>query len=137
MLILVSSCQGSNSDIDIQQLVSSKGEKLYIVSRTWGVTGDYQLTSITKDKKKFSKGKDTINTVKGLNPFEYRFNNDTLTLYFRNGISYQVQERFESIMINYQVMNHDYYQNRDNSYHNVPDLQPVTVPDMPKPPSND
>lgn len=136
-LLLFSSCSSNSytDDINCRELVSSKGEKIYVLSTNWGITGDYQLSSITKNKNKYTNNRDILGSVSGLNPFEYRFENDTLTLYFRNEVSYRVLDSFKTITIQYKTMDANYYDKRDTSFHSVPVLKPQTDLSMPVPPS--
>jgi hypothetical protein len=136
--LLFSSCISNPYQNDLTEtveLVSSKGEKIYICSTIWGVTGDYQLSTVTKNKDKFNDIRDTTGSVKGLNPFEYKFKNDTLTLYFRSEISYHIAESFYTVIIQYKIMDADYYKGRDTSFHSVPDLEPHATSNIPKPPA--
>ena len=132
-LLLVCSCTSFEDDINYSEIISSKGEEIYILSVNWGVTGDYQLSAVTKNKHLFDYARDTMMSVNGINPFEFRFRNDTLTLFFRNSITYKVKEDFETIIVQYKIMNQDYYEMKDTSFHSVPDFKPKTVSDMPTP----
>jgi hypothetical protein len=136
ILLLSFSCESNtfNDNIETIHLKSSKGENVYILSTIWGVTGDYQLTTITSDKNKFNNGRDTVGSVYGLNPFEYKFRNDTLTLYFKNKTTYHVDERFKTVTMQYKIMDKEYYKTRDTSFHTVPDIKPQRDPSSPKPP---
>jgi len=135
VFIVFNSCAiTSNDEIVSTELISSKGERVYIISNNWGVTGDHQISTVTKNKDKLrDEILDTAGCIRGLNPFEYRFSNDTLTLYFRNKVRYHIKEQFETITIQYKIMGADYYRNRDTSFHSVPESEVQTASGMPKP----
>lgn len=46
-----------------KRLISSKGEKIFVNSINWGVTGDYQLSLISKDSLRLNNRNDTIGSV--------------------------------------------------------------------------
>ena len=118
------------------ELTTTKGEKIYINSLNWGVTDDYQMTIISSNKKRIMVRKDTMDVVKGLEPFIYRFENDSLELFFKEEITYRVKDTFSTIKIVYKVLeNTDYYRVRssDNNYHSVPARNDNNAPsDLPK-----
>lgn len=65
-----------------QELSSSKGTKIYLKSKNWGLTFDHQLSVISNN----SSQKWEVDSLKdyvfpGLQPFLYEFKNDTLFLY--------------------------------------------------------
>ena len=122
-------------------LISSKGEKIFVNSINWGVTDDYQLSVISKDSLRLKDRNDTIGTVQGLNPFIYEFNNDTLTLYFYNRISYKLNDKLNTITVLYKVVNDTEYliltekSYESDEYISVPISEKQTYPsDMPKAP---
>lgn len=86
------------------ELISSKGEKIYVSAMVWGVTADHQRSSITANRYKLTDGKDTANTIEGLEPFQYSFSNDTLILAFRKSIDYAVTEKFKTIKVVYRLL---------------------------------
>lgn len=92
-----------------KELVSSQGEKIYVNSLNWGVTDDYQRSCISAQKDKLTSREDTSNSIKGLDPFLYSFNQDTLTLYFSSDINYQVQQKFNSIHVQYEIPTRNQY----------------------------
>ena len=94
-----------------KRLMSSKGEKIYVNSINWGVTGDYQLSLISKDSLRLKNRNDTIGSVSGLNPFKYQFQNDTLTLYFYKHISYRLTDDLNTIKVVYKVVSDSVYTN--------------------------
>ena len=94
-----------------KRLISSKGEKIYVNSINWGVTGDYQLSLISKDSLRLNNRNDTIGSVPGLNPFIYQFKNDTLTLYFYKHISYRLTDDLNTIKVVYKVVSASEYTN--------------------------
>lgn len=100
-LISLSSCVDLKDTFRSRELISSKGEKLYINTLNWGMTGDKQYTVITKDRSRLKERKDTIGGIDGLSPFVYRFANDTLTIYYKRGFEVYVNEVFESIHLHY------------------------------------
>ena len=102
LTVLFNSC--FNTFIDSQrckELVSSKGEKVYIKSINWGVTGDKQATIITSDIERMKTRTDTAGAVHILEPFLYRFKNDTLTLVFKVKKNYEIKEKFKTIKVKY------------------------------------
>lgn len=104
-IILLNSCFPIlNDSIKCKEIVSSKGEKVYIKSINWGVTGDYQATIITSDIERLKTRKDTIGTVHILDPFLYRFKNDTLTLVFSEEKTYEIKEKFKTIKVKYIIV---------------------------------
>jgi hypothetical protein len=58
-----------NGSFHSNVLISSKGEKIFVNSINWGVTGDYQLSVISKDSLRLKDRNDTIGTIKGIKPF--------------------------------------------------------------------
>lgn len=107
---LISCCTLQMEDtFNSRELISSKGERIYINSINWGVTDDHQLTLISKDKEKIRNRRDTNSAVKGLEPFIYTFKNDTLTLFFNKKITYNVDEHFNTIVIIYSALSPEYY----------------------------
>lgn len=109
-------------------LRSSKGEYLYINSVNYGMTSDHQMIIITKDRDRLKFENDTANIVFGLDPFLYTFDNDTLTLYFNQSISYKVKDNFSSIKVDYKIVSNSDFMNLiqvaifDRKLFRVPDL---------------
>lgn len=101
VILLYTSCVVNKDDFRSLSLVSSKGEKLYINTLNWGVSGDSQLTSITHDPNTLLEGRDTTNTVSGLQPFMYNFSNDTLSICYNGEVDYRTTDDFKSITILY------------------------------------
>ncbi len=138
--LLFVSCSSQFQDtFNSKVLKSSKGEKIYINSRNWGLTGDYQITAITSNKGKLKTRNDTIDIVKGLDPFIYNFKNDTLNLFFKNKISYELKETFRTINIKFIVLsNEEFYKARLKSdNHSVPENVEIDYPsDFPKAPTD-
>jgi hypothetical protein len=119
-IIFISACTGPDFDPGFisKELVSSKGEKIYINTYNWGVTGDHQWSIITHDKNRLKEGKiDSAGAVKGCAPFLYFFNNDTLTLY---GSNYKPIEEFYTITIMYATMPNPW--NDISQLHRVPEF---------------
>lgn len=142
-LLSIISCSNElgSQQLNQSEIVSSKGEKIYISTINLGVTGDKQFTVITNKKIKDLKDFDKTNSLKGLDPFIYSFSNDTLNLYFRNSVRYKVPFNPESIKIDYfELNNADYVELykktfEDKLYHSVPKQnRSVSYPNMPKPP---
>lgn len=125
-LALLGSC---NSNVEgtsnHEELVSSNGGKIYINSLNWGVTGDSQITSIT-DRSESIKSTDTIESIKGLEPFIYKFENDTLNLYFKDSVTYKVNKEFNYIRISYHKLNAKKYNEiyekamQNDEFHTIP-----------------
>ncbi len=66
------------------ELVSGNNNKLYIKSKSWGVTGDHQITVIsTEDEREFEIDSTRQIIFNGLEPFLYKVSNDTLFLTLR------------------------------------------------------
>jgi len=111
MFFLLVFCLGCENpltdDYKCKTLTSSKGEKIYVKSINWGVTGDYQRSIITKSTKKLTVRTDTIGSIEGYEPFIYHFKNDTLTLFFYDYVTYRIKEKFKTISVNYLVLNDD------------------------------
>lgn len=146
-LLLFSLCMAScKSDLGNQQLnqseiISSKGERIYISTINLGITGDKQFTIITNRKIRNVDDFDKTNSLKGLDPFIYSFSNDTLNLYFRNSIRYNVPFKTESIIVDYFELNNADYTKlykktfENELYHSVPNHNGSDgYPDMPMPP---
>lgn len=122
-------------------IVSNRGEHIYISTINSGVTSDKQFTIISEDKILNGDDFDKTKSIKGLDPFIYSFSNDQLNLYFRNDIRYQVPFKPKSIKVQYFVLdNRDYVElykkTFDNKqYHSVPNNSGKNgYPNMPKPP---
>lgn len=141
-IIFIVGCSSSVSDtFNSKELTSSKGEKIYINSLNWGMTDDNQMTIITSDSKRLNERSDTVNVVYGLEPFVYRFENDTLKLFFMEGVQYTVKEKFETIGLQYISLDREEFKkikkrSYDNDgYYSVPMRKKANYPsDMPKPP---
>ena len=137
-------CKTPLSDsFNSRELISSKGEKIYINSLNWGVTDDHQIACISKNPDRIKNREDTVGTAKGLDPFIYLFRSDSLKLFFRNEIFYRVNEHFNTINISYIVLTAENYNEvmqkvgKDPGYCSVPMNAEIVLPsDMPKPPSN-
>lgn len=140
--IFVTSCLPRTDTFNSEMLSSSKGEKIYINSLNWGVTNDHQMSVITKTPKRLKERSDTINVAYGLDPFIYRFENDTLKLFFEDSITCSVKEKFKTIIIESLVMDSKGFDKirmkaySNDGYYSVPKtVQPNYPSDMPKPPS--
>ncbi|WP_316820380.1 hypothetical protein [Pedobacter gandavensis] len=67
-------------------LILSQNNKstIYIKTKNWGVTDDYQLTVVsTSPEKEFEPDSTKEMIFKGLEPFLYKSNKDTLCLFVR------------------------------------------------------
>lgn len=130
----------NNSYYSSIKLISNSGEVLYINSVNWGVTGDSQITSISTKKKKLDPAIDTLNIVKGLEPFLFSFENDSLKLYFNGTIDYYVDEELETIKIVYYKLTNPQYMGliRKNGYRSVPEYEYPSkrIDGMPLPPEH-
>ena len=103
--VLFSSCFNTFVDsVRCKEIVSSKGEKVYIKSINWGVTDDKQATIITSDIERMKTRTDTTGAVHILDPFLYRFKNDTLTLVFSEVKTYEIKEKFKTIKVKYIIV---------------------------------
>lgn len=109
--LLIIGCEGVEDTYRRKELISSKGEKLYINTLNWGVTDDYQFTIVTKDMNKLKSRSDTLDAIKGLEPFIYKFSGDTLFLYASKEIKIAVQDSFQTIKIICDQVDHSNYMN--------------------------
>ena len=128
-----------NSEI----LTSSRGEKIYINTLNWGLTGDDQMSIVSSGKNRLKQRADSLGVILGLEPFVYTFKNDSLTLYFDREITYRTKEHFRTVKIKYVCLDQKNYKKirtkaYDNiEYHSVPITERDNYPsDMPKPASN-
>ncbi len=114
------SCSSTKKDtFNSIELTSSKGENIYINSLNWGVTDDNQITIISTNRERVKERTDTIDVVKGLEPFFYSFKNDSLKLFFNNEVSYALKENFKTIKVNYIVLSAEKYNKiRPKAYNN-------------------
>lgn len=141
-VLFVSCSPVFEDDFESIELISSKGEKLYINTISWGVTGDYQATVISHEKNKLKKrAKDSSEVTFRYSPFIYSFNNDSLNLYFNEEITYKVKEHFNTITISYIALDRITFEKltdrarRNDNYYLVPKYEEKTYPsDMPRPP---
>lgn len=63
-------------------LSQNKKSTIYIKTKNWGVTGDHQLTVVsTSPEKEFEPDSTKEMIFKGLEPFLYKSNKDTLFLF--------------------------------------------------------
>ncbi|GEP52738.1 hypothetical protein FNO01nite_34100 [Flavobacterium noncentrifugens] len=140
-LALLGSCN-SNAEgtLNHEELISLNGERIYINSLNWGVTDDSQITLIT-DRSENIKSTDTIESIKGLEPFIYKFEKDTLNLYFKDSVTYKVNKEFNYIRIAYHKLNAKKYNEiykkamQNDEFHAIPKRVKTDYPaDMPKGP---
>ncbi|WP_115171619.1 hypothetical protein [Sphingobacterium spiritivorum] len=110
-IILIVGCDKYGDTFKSKELVSSKGEKLYINTLNWGVTDDKQYTIITKDAGRLKNRSDTVNAINGLSPFLYRFRGDTLSVFYLKWRDISIKESFKSIKINYNPLENREYIN--------------------------
>ena len=103
-LLLLSCISNVHDTFNSIVLESSKGEKLYINSLNWGATDDTQITTITSDKEKLRKRTDTIDIVRGVEPFIYSFRDDTLELFFENEVTHFFNENLKTIHLHYTTL---------------------------------
>jgi hypothetical protein len=101
LVLFFSSCVGVEDTHKSKELVSSTGEKIYINTLNWGITDDNQYTVISKDVNRLRARSDTLNAVKGFSPFVYRFNRDTLSIYYLAWKDIKVSDSLQSIKIAY------------------------------------
>jgi hypothetical protein len=125
-LFSIASCSGESDDSQVSKLITSKGEALFVKSFNWGITGDKQISTISDNADPLDFGeKNEPYVVKGLDPFIYRFEHDTLVIYSRTVIN-PFSVHCPSIFIQYKLVdNPEYmglYQLMGNSaYHVVPE----------------
>jgi len=143
ILLTLFSCSSTTKDtFNSIELVSSKGEKIYINSLNWGVTDDNQITVISTNKERVKERTDTIDVVKGLEPFFYSFKNDSLKLFFSNEATYKLKEDFKTINVSYIVLSAEKYNKirpkayNNDGYFSIPRREKIIYPsDMPKAPT--
>lgn len=128
VMLLLNSCIETSDTFNSIKLTSSKGEKIYINTLNWGVNDDYQYTVVSKDSNKLKERKDTIEGIRGLDPFIYKFSNDTLTIVCRTEKTPKIVDEFNSIHIkNITVENKRYIEiltmanTGKEGYHQVPE----------------
>ncbi len=140
-IMAITGCSSSgNGTFNTEELVSSKQEKIYINTLNWCVTDNNQIFSVSSDRNKLLKKGDTLNAVKGLEPFIYTFKKDTLNLYFDGQVNYSITEKFKTFIAldkkEFAKDREKVYKNEDG-YCTVPKSKKKDYPsDMPKPPSN-
>lgn len=143
IFLMFLSCSSTVKDtFNSIELISSKGEYIYINSLNWGVTDDYQITAISSNKKRVKDRTDTIDVAKGLEPFFYSFKNDSLKLYFNNEVSYKLKDHFRTISVSYIALSAKEYRSVrqkayiNDGYYSIPKREKIDYPsDMPKSPS--
>ena len=124
LIFLISS---SYEDHNVYQLYSFKShdgsEQIYIKSKNWGLTLDHQLTSISMNSNKKEIGIDSLSEYifKGLDPFLYKFENDTLFIYNTNKIRVPPDLKLSKISIFQIIIKNTQYTElfkkaNDNSY---------------------
>jgi hypothetical protein len=127
---MLNGCVEIHDTFRSKNLVSSKGENIYINTLNWGMTDDYQYTILSKDDDMLKERKDTIGGIRGLTPFIYKFSGDTLSIYFQNGNKIDIKEEFDTIELNYYPLeNRDFMEllykagTGKGGYHLVPDTE--------------
>ena len=143
IFLMFLSCSSTIKDtFNSVELISSKGEKIYINSLNWGITDDNQITAISSNKERVKDRADTLDVAKGLEPFFYSFKNDSLKLFFNNEVTYKLKEHFKTINVSYIALRtKDYNKIRQKAYSNdgyysIPRREKTVYPsDMPNPPS--
>lgn len=142
-LLLYTSCASpTNEGFRSKELISSRGEHLYINSINYGMTSDHQMTVITKDKELLKFEIDTIGVVFGLDPFLYSFNHDTLTLFFNQSNNYKIKDTFSTIKIDYKIVSNSKFMDlmkaaiAEKKLYRVPDLEENATHYIPKPPTD-
>jgi len=137
LLSFLTSCSTDYGDYRCAKLVSSKKETLYVKTYNWGVNGDSQLSTLAGNDTPIGfedKGKPMI--VEGLEPFIYRFAQDTLTLYSRSPLP-AFPLHCSSIAVRYEVVDNARYMDlhlllRHKPYYSVPESQPGDAYYQPK-----
>lgn len=76
-------CKKSQSKTEVFELISVDNKsKLYIKRKVWGVTSDYQVTVISNSHSEIVELDSTVDYIyKGLEPFVYKMQSDTLIIY--------------------------------------------------------
>lgn len=107
-------------------LESSKNEKLYVNTLNWGVTDDHQISAISLDADKLRDRSDTLGSIEGLDPFIYRFKDDTLTLYFDGEANYHLSDEIKTIYVNYRALDKAQYNTTYlKAMHNIEEYRTV------------
>lgn len=129
-LVLLTSCgkdgDGANGDYHGVALVSSKGDTVFVKSYNWGLTGDSQISTVADNDRPIGwDDQSQPGIVKGLDPFQYHFTHDTLTLYAHSPLP-AFAIRCSSIVVQYQLVDNSrympFYEPLVNStYHRVPE----------------
>ncbi|NVO33117.1 hypothetical protein [Hymenobacter lapidiphilus] len=129
-VILLTSCgedgDGANGVYSSAALVSSKGDTVFVKSYNWGITSDSQISIVADNNRPIGwDDQGQPGMVKGLDPFQYRFAHDTLTLYTRSPLP-PFAIRCPSIVVQYQLVDNSrympFYEPLGNStYHRVPE----------------
>lgn len=144
LMVLTGCSWDRNGTFNSEELVSGQQEKIYINTLNWGITDDQQISAVSGNRNRLLEKADTLNTVKGLEPFIYTFKKDTLNLYFDGQVNYHMKEKFKTIQVNLISLDKkEYAKNREKAYKNddgyctVPKQKKTEYPsDMPKPPGN-
>lgn len=128
LVLSLNSCVDTHNTFRSKELVSSKGEKIYINTLNWGVTDDNQYTVVSVDRNRLKERKDTIDGVYGLIPFIYKFNNDTLAVFFQKEKKIDFRQGFNTVEVKYfPLENRDYIEllssgkKGEGGYHLVPE----------------
>lgn len=124
----LNSCIDTHDTFRSKELISSKGEKIYINTLNWGVTDDNQYTVVSVDRNRLKERKDTIDGVYGLTPFIYKFSNDTLAVFFQKEKKIDFRQEFNTVEVKYfPLENRDYIEllssakKGEGGYHLVPE----------------
>lgn len=108
-IVLLKSCVDVQDTFRSTELISSQGEKIYINTLSWGMTDDNQYTILSKNRDRLKHRQDTIDGVKGLTPFVYKFSHDTLYIFLQKGKTIDVKEELQSIQLNFTVLENREY----------------------------
>lgn len=142
-ILFYTSCSNPvNDGFRSKELISSRGEHLYINSLNYGMTSDQQMTVITKDKELLKFEIDTTCVVFGLDPFLYSFNHDTLTLFFNQSSNYKIKDTFSTIKIDYKIVSNSKFMDlmkaaiAEKKLYRVPELEDNAKYYIPKPPTD-
>jgi hypothetical protein len=92
------------------------GEVIYLKKKNWGLTFDHQVSVISNSDKNEWKPDSTKEYVfKGLEPFFYKFSNDSLILFTRVNSQIPPNARFNVPIIQKQLTNSQYMDLFDKS----------------------
>ena len=128
-ILLATSCSTEQGEYRCKKFVSSKQQAFYVKSYNWGITGDSQLSTISGNDDQIGfEDKNKPHIIEGLEPFIYRLEHDTLTIYSRVTLNPFVIN-CPSLTVQYRTVDNPQYMSlhlltRHKPYYAVPEAQP-------------